>query len=80
MPRIQWHALPPAVRQHLYDRMRIREIDPRDIAMLLEWINTDPDLPNGAWCKDFGTFKLAGEGAIPKTFLTRDQACIGKRV
>jgi len=40
MPRIQWQALPKAVRDHLLDRMRIREIDAKDVAVLLAWINT----------------------------------------
>ena len=80
MPKIQWHALPKAVREHLLDRMRIREIDAKDVTALLAWINTDPDLPDGQWCKDFGTFKLVGEGPIPKTFLTKEQSCTGKLV
>src|SRR5437763_1791734 len=59
---------------------RTRTIDAKDMTALLLWINTDPDLPAGQWCKDFGTFKLVGEGAIPKTFLTRYQACTGELV
>jgi hypothetical protein len=46
--------------------------------MMMKWINSDPEL--GPWCKDFGTFKLVGEGEIPKTFLRSDQACTGQRV
>jgi hypothetical protein len=80
MPRIQWHRLPPAVREHLRDRVRTRAISARDMAVLLAWINAEPDLPSGTWCKDFGSFKLVGEGAIPKTFLTRDQPCYGELV
>jgi hypothetical protein len=58
----------------------VREIDARDLTRLLEWIGADPELPAGAWCKDFGSFKLVGEGAIPKTFLMRDQPCYGQQV
>jgi hypothetical protein len=58
----------------------MRSIDSKDLAALLAWITTEPDLPARTWCKDFGSFKLAGEGAIPKTFLTRDQPCYGERV
>ncbi len=48
--------------------------------MELAWINTNPELPDHQWCKDFGTFELVGEGAIPKTFLRKDQACAGERI
>jgi hypothetical protein len=80
VPKIRWSALPARVKAHLLDRVRIREIDARDMATLLAWINTDPELPAGAWCRDFGAFKLVGEGAIPKTFLRDDQPCVGERV
>ena len=80
MPRIEWTALPPNVREHLLDRVRARAIRAQDLAALLAWINTGPELPEGAWCKDFGTFKLVGQGAIPKTFLEQDQPCFGERI
>jgi len=80
MPRIQWRRLPPAVREHLRDRVRTRAIDAQDLVTLLAWINAEPNLPDGTWCKDFGSVKLVGEGAIPKTFLTRDQSCYGQLV
>jgi len=47
---------------------------------LTNWIRTNPEVPNGEWCKDFGSFKLAGEGAIQKTFLAKDQPCKGKQI
>ena len=80
MPRIQWTALPANVREHLLDRVRTRAINAGDLTALLAWINTKPDLPEGAWCKDFGTFKLVGLGAIPRTFLEKDQPCFGERL
>ena len=45
---------------------------------LTNWIKTNPEVPNGEWCKEFGAFTLAGEGAIPKTFLTKGQPCKGQ--
>jgi hypothetical protein len=80
MPRIQWTILPANVREHLLDRVRKRAIRAQDLAALLAWINTKPELPEEAWCKDFGTFKLVGQGAIPKTFLDKDQPCFGERI
>jgi hypothetical protein len=80
MPRIDWAALPAKVREHLLDRVRVRAIDAKDLTALLEWINSRPDLPEGPWCKDFGTFKLVGRGAIPSTFLEKDQPCYGQIV
>jgi hypothetical protein len=71
MPKIRWDALPTRVKDHLMDRLRIREIDASDMTALLTWIKLNPELPDGP-CKEFGTFKLVGEGPIPKTFLTKD--------
>ena len=80
MPYIDWTGLPKAVRGHLEDRVRDRSITEDDLIRLTNWIRTNPEVPRGAWCRDFGTFTLAGEGAIPKTFLMRGQPCKGKRI
>jgi len=80
MPRIDWTKLSARVKEHLLDRLRIRALSPRDMAVLLEWIRTNPEVPDGPWCKDFGTFKLVGHGPVPNTFLERDQACFGKLI
>ena len=80
MPRIEWTALPARVKEHLLDRARVRAVDAKDITALLAWINTKPELPDGPWCKDFGTFKLVGHGAIPSTFLDKEQPCFGQRL
>ena len=79
MPRIsRWSDLPPNVRQHLVDRMRDRSISISDLNQLRLWIESQPEVPEGDWYKDFGTFKICGEGQYPKTFLLKGQAARGK--
>lgn len=79
MPRIaRWAELPPNVRQHLVDRMRDRAISIADLNQLRLWIESQPEVPEGEWYKDFGSFKICGEGRFPKTFLLKGQAATGK--
>jgi hypothetical protein len=80
MPHINWHSLPSQLRAHLEDRLRTREISKADLVKLMEWIRSNPAVPEGAWCKDFGTFKLVGHGALPGTLLTKDQPCFGMKI
>jgi hypothetical protein len=63
---------------HLRDRARERQISREDLFSLAEWKTEDPDVPDGDWYKDFGTFKLCGKGRFPKTFLLAGQAAHGK--
>jgi hypothetical protein len=79
MPTIaRWADLPQNVRQHLLDRMRDRAITISDLNQLRLWIESQPEVPEGDWHKDFGTFKICGEGKFPKTFLLKGQAAKGK--
>ena len=80
MPRIRWDNLPAGVRRHLIDRMRDRAISLADIDDLRMWIASNPELPEGDWYKDFGSFKLCGTGSLPKTFLLPGQAAKGRAV
>jgi len=80
MPYIDWTQLPRAVRDHLQQRVKDRYITEDDMIRLTNWIKTNPAVPNGEWCKDFGAFTLAGEGAIPKTVLMKGQSCKGRRI
>ena len=78
MPKIQtWSNLPPGARQDLADRMRDRAIGIADLNELRLWIESKPEVPNGDWYKDFGSFKICGHGSYPKTFLLRGQAAKG---
>ena len=80
MPKIQWDALPPTIRDHLLDRAREREVSFDDLYQLKLWRESSPDAPDGPWYKDFGSFKLCGEGKYPKTFLLAGQAAKGQRI
>src|ERR1017187_6784326 len=60
MPRIDWTSLPRAVRKHLEDRARTRELTAQDLMRLMEWVLSNPEVPDEPWCKDFGAFKLVG--------------------
>ena len=80
MPKIQWTNLPPALRDHLFERLREREITAEDLYQLKLWRETEPEAPEREWFKDFGSFKVCGEGKFPKTFLLRGQAARGKKL
>lgn len=66
MPKIRWTNLPPAIRQHLFDRLAERKITAEDLYQLKLWRESEPDAPEGKWYKDFGSFKICGEGTIPE--------------
>jgi hypothetical protein len=72
-----WSRQQAAVRNHLVERMRDRNISLEDLNHLRLWIESKPNVAEGAWYKDFGSFKLCGEGKYPKTFLLADQVAVG---
>jgi hypothetical protein len=55
-----------------------RKISMEDLFALEEWRKHSPEAPDGRWYKDFGSFKLCGEGQYPKTFLLKGQVANGK--
>lgn len=79
MPQLE-HSdnLPKEVRQHLIERMRDRAISISDLNQPRLWVETRPEVPDGDWYKDFGSFKICGCGSFPKTFLLRGQAARGE--
>jgi hypothetical protein len=80
MPKIQWADLPAALRDHLFERLAERKICREDLYLLKAWRESDPDAPEGAWYKDFGSFKICGDGKYPKTFLLRGQVARGEKL
>ena len=74
-------AGPPAsARRHLFDRAKERRITTDDIFALKEWRRHSPDVPDGPWFKDFGSFKIVGEGPNPLSFLDSEQIPYGKEI
>ncbi|HEV3073869.1 MAG TPA: hypothetical protein VHB47_05560 [Thermoanaerobaculia bacterium] len=45
MPKIQWTDLPPALRDHLFERLRERKITAEDLYQLNLW--REPEAPDG---------------------------------
>ncbi|HEY6324065.1 MAG TPA: hypothetical protein VJA16_21190 [Thermoanaerobaculia bacterium] len=80
MPKIRWTDLPPALRDHLFERLRERKITAEDLYQLKLWRESEPEAPDGLWYKDFRSFKICGEGELPKTFLLKSQAAKGKEL
>jgi hypothetical protein len=67
MPQIEtWSRFPAPLREHLAERMRDRKISLADLNRLRIWIESRPLVPEGKWYKDFGSFKLSGEGNIQR--------------
>lgn len=73
----RWSDLPPAVRRHLVERLKDRRITIDDLAKLQFWLELQPDVPEGDWYKDFGSFVLAGRGPLILTFLSPGQIPYG---
>ncbi len=80
MPKIRFADLPRGLWQHLLERVRQREISLADLKQLQEWAKSEPQAPDGEWYKDFGSFKLCGSGAYPKTVLTRNMRAHGTEI
>ena len=80
MPKIRFSKLPQALWQHLLERVQQRDIALEDLLHLQEWVKSEPVAPDGDWYKDFGSFKICGQGPYPKTFLVRGQAAKGSAI
>jgi hypothetical protein len=78
VPKIQWTSLLLALRDHLFDRLVERQITAEDLYRLKVWRESEPDAPEGEWYKDFGSFKICGEGKFLKTFLMKGQVARGR--
>jgi hypothetical protein len=77
MPKIRRHNLSPALLNHLLDRIRLREISAEQLGLLADWLDTEPEVPEGKWFKRFPGMSVCGEGELVKTFLAANQIPIG---
>ncbi|MBZ5593335.1 MAG: hypothetical protein LAP39_13925 [Acidobacteriia bacterium] len=80
MPRVRRQNVPPALFQHLLDRVRSRKIPPSQLEQLAKWLDREPEVPEGLWFTRFSSMTVCGEGELIKTFLLPGQAPKGQRV
>jgi hypothetical protein len=80
VPKVRRRNLPPALFQHLLDRIQSRKISASQLQLLAKWLDTEPDVPVGAWYKRFSGMTVCGEGDLVKTFLLPGQPARGQRV
>lgn len=80
MPKVRRRNIPPALLNHLLDRIAKRNIAVDQLGLLAEWLDTQPEVPEGKWYKRFPGMTACGEGELVKTFLTSGQAAEGEEV
>lgn len=80
MPRVQRTHVPPALLQHLMDRIESREIPGDQLEILADWLDTEPEVPDGLWYKKLPKMTVCGEGPLVKTFLRPGQAAKGQKL
>jgi hypothetical protein len=80
MPKIRRQNLPPALLNHLLDRITEGEISFNQLGLFADWLVTEPEVPEGQWFKRFPEMIVYGEGALVKTFLRTGQVPVGEEV
>ena len=80
MPKVRRHSVPPALFQHLIDRVQSRKISASQLEMVAKWLDSEPEVPAGPWFKKFTAMTVCGEGELIKTFLLPGQAPKGQRL
>ena len=80
MPKVRRRNLPAALYEHLLDRVQHRGISGTDLTLMIKWLDTQPEVPEGKWYKRFPGMIVCGEGELVKTFLTTAQVPVGQEV
>jgi hypothetical protein len=80
MPRVRRQNAPPALLQHLLDRVESRKIPASQLELLAKWLDREPEVPEGQWHTRFSGMTVCGEGELIKTFPLTAQAPKGQRV
>jgi hypothetical protein len=80
VPKVRRHNVPPALFQHLLDRIQSRKIPASQLELLAKWLDGEPEVPEGPWYKRFPSMTACGEGELIKTFPLSGQAPKGKRI
>jgi hypothetical protein len=79
MPKIRRQNLPPALYDHLLDRVQQRSISAQQLRrMFVDGHSTRS--PHGRWFKRFPELIVCGEGELIKTFLLPTQTPTGEEM
>src|SRR5437763_12090664 len=79
-PALRRRDLPPALFQHLLERIQRWKIPATQLELLAAWLDTGPEMPESQWYKRFSSMTVCGEGELIETVLLPGQAPKGKRV
>lgn len=60
MPKIRRTNLPPALFAHLLERVQQRNISAQQLRLMLRWMDTQPEVPQGKWFKRFPELVVCG--------------------
>lgn len=80
IPEIRRQNLPPALLNHLLDRIKERSISADQLGLLAAWLDTLPKVPKGRWFKRFPNMTVCGEDELIKTFLITGQVPEGEEL
>ena len=80
MPGVRCQNAPPALFQHLLDRVQSRKIPATQLELLAKWLDSEPEVSEGQWYKRFSGMTVCGEGELIKTFLLLAQAQKGRSI
>jgi hypothetical protein len=80
VPNVRRQNIPPALFQHLLERIRERKISAEQLEVFARWLDTEPEVPEGQCYKRLSGMTVCGEGELVKTFLMPGQHPQGKRV
>ena len=80
MPKIRRRNVPPALLDHLLNRIARRDISADQLAQFADWLVSEPEVPSGRWFKGFAKVIVCGEGELVKTFLRTGQVAEGEEV
>ena len=80
MPKILRRNLPRQLYEHLLERVQQRNISGKQLALMIAWLDTEPEVPSGKWFKRFPDMVVCGEGELVKTFLVSGQVPVGEEI
>ena len=80
MPKIRRQHLPPSLLNHLLDRIKGRQISADQLGEFADWLDGEPEVPEGKWFKRFSGMIVCGESELVKTFLTAGQVPTGTEI